>query len=106
MNTNSMSTALDLAQAAYDKDFRWWFLALLICVLAGGVKIIHYLIKRDEVKTTAMYGAFDRNTEANLELGKQLALCRHTIERNIAVLERVETTEESQHAQRRAASGG
>lgn len=44
--TNSIMNPLELAQEAYDKDFRWWFLALLVCVFVAGVWVFKYLISR------------------------------------------------------------
>ncbi len=39
---------IEIANQAYDKDFRWWFLALLICVLLGGLWALKYLVSRSE----------------------------------------------------------
>ena len=39
---------IEIANQAYDKDFRWWFLVLLICVLAGGLWALKYLISKSE----------------------------------------------------------
>lgn len=44
---------IDLANQAYDKDFRWWFLALLVCVLIGGIWALKYLLSRSETEQTA-----------------------------------------------------
>lgn len=46
--TNHFMSPLELANQAYDKDFRWWFLALLICVMLGGIAIVRYLIVKSE----------------------------------------------------------
>lgn len=46
-------TPMEIANQAYDKDFRWWFLALLVCVFLAGIAIVRYLVMRAEKAETA-----------------------------------------------------
>lgn len=41
---------IEIANQAYDKDFRWWFLALLVCVMFLGLWALRYLISRSEIE--------------------------------------------------------
>lgn len=52
MNALAFLSAVDpisVANAAYDKDFRWWFLALLVTVFLAGVWVIRYFVLRVEM---------------------------------------------------------
>lgn len=42
-----------LVKEAYDKDFRWWFLVLLVFVMGGGLWALRYLINQSEVQRAA-----------------------------------------------------
>jgi hypothetical protein len=46
--TNSVMTPIEVVNQAYDKDFRWWFLALLVCVFIAGIWILKYFVVRAE----------------------------------------------------------
>lgn len=39
---------ISVANQAYDKDFRWWFLALLVGVMLGGIWALKYLLTKSE----------------------------------------------------------
>lgn len=45
--TNIMNP-IEIANQAYDKDFRWWFLALLVAVMGLGLWAFKYLLSRSE----------------------------------------------------------
>lgn len=42
-----------IVKEAYDKDFRWWFLVLLVMVLGAGLWALRYLINQSEVQRKA-----------------------------------------------------
>lgn len=56
MNTLNALAAIDplsVVKEAYDKDFRWWFLALLVLVLGGGLWALRYLLHQAEQQRSA-----------------------------------------------------
>lgn len=42
-----------IVKEAYDKDFRWWFLMLLVLVLSGGLWSLRYLVNQAEEQRKA-----------------------------------------------------
>lgn len=43
-----------------DKDFRWWFLAMLVVVLAGGILVVRHLVKRSEIEREQHHSRLDQ----------------------------------------------
>lgn len=81
---------LAIASEAADKDFRWWFLALLSILVIGAVMVVRYLVNRDEKKSERIHGICDNNTAAFLKLEGTIALNNHLHTEVKSVLERVE----------------
>lgn len=73
MNSNALQemNPLNIVNQAYDKDFRWWFLALLVCVMLLGLWALRYLLNRSEQEGkayTANTAAMQLGHEAHVKL--------------------------------------
>ena len=77
---------LELADKAAAMDFKWWFLALLVAVLSGGVRIVVHLVRRNDVQSQRMHESYDRNTAAQLEVARHLAVSSEALKNTAEVL--------------------
>lgn len=78
----ALTELVNVADHAVQQSDRWLFIMLLIIVLAGGLLVIRYLVRRDEEKSQRMHESYDKNTAAQLQIAGMLTNSTSAIERS------------------------
>lgn len=69
-----LKAATEFANAAAEKDWKWFCMFLFILCALGSLAVIIYLFRKNEQYSTRLHTAFEANTAATIKLAETLGI--------------------------------